>query len=69
MGKSIREAAFRGRFHAAVVAIKRDGMPLNWSGTHIGDEVLKVGAQLNITVAVAVASHWVCECCQLPLSW
>lgn len=42
MGKSIREAAFRGRFHAAVVAIKRNGMPLNWSGTHIGDEVLKV---------------------------
>lgn len=25
VGKTIREAAFRGRFHAAVVAIKRDG--------------------------------------------
>ena len=47
VGKSIREAAFRGRFHAAVVAIKRDGMPLNWSDTHIGDEVLKVGSSWN----------------------
>jgi Trk K+ transport system NAD-binding subunit len=51
VGKSIREAAFRGRFHAAVVAIKRDGMPLNWSGTHIGDEVLKTGDQLLLDVA------------------
>lgn len=48
-GKSIRAAAFRGRFHAAVVAIKRNGMPLNWTGPHIGDEVL----QASITHRVA----------------
>jgi hypothetical protein len=41
-GKSIRDNAFRSRFHAAVVAIKRNGMPLQWSGQQIGDEVLKV---------------------------
>ena len=40
-GKSIRAAAFRGRLHAAVIAIKRQGVPVQWSGDHIGDEVLK----------------------------
>ena len=41
-GKSIRDNAFRSRFHAAVVAIKRNGMPLQWTGQQIGDEVLRV---------------------------
>ncbi|KAL4432402.1 hypothetical protein ABPG77_001701 [Micractinium sp. CCAP 211/92] len=50
-GKTIRSAAFRGRFHAAVVAIKRNGMPLNWSGPHIGDEVLQAGDSLLLDVA------------------
>lgn len=45
-GKSIRAAAFRSRFHAAVVAIKRNGIPLNWTGPHIGDEVLQASAWL-----------------------
>lgn len=50
-GKSIRAAAFRSRFHAAVVAIKRNGIPLNWTGPHIGDEVLQAGDTLLLDVA------------------
>ena len=53
-GKSIRDNAFRSRFHAAVVAIKRNGMPLQWSGQQIGDEVLKVGAVPAVHAAPAV---------------
>lgn len=51
VGKTIRAAAFRGRFHAAVVAIKRNGMPLNWTGPHIGDEKLLAGDHLLLDVA------------------
>ena len=54
VGKSIRDSAFRSRFHAAVVAIKRNGMNLQWSGQQIGDEVLKVGAVPAVHAAPAV---------------
>lgn len=42
VGKSIRGAAFRARFHAAVISVKRNGVPLQWTGAHIGDEILLV---------------------------
>ncbi|EFN59045.1 hypothetical protein CHLNCDRAFT_56692 [Chlorella variabilis] len=51
VGQTIRGSAFRSRFHAAVVAIKRNGMPLKWTGTQIGDEVLKAGDTLLLDVA------------------
>jgi di/tricarboxylate transporter len=49
-GKSIRDAMFRTRFHAAVVSIKRQGIPLEWSGEYIGEELLKGGDQLLLDV-------------------
>lgn len=49
-GKSIRECMFRRRFHAAVVSIKRQGLPLDWTGQHIGEEILRGGDQLLLDV-------------------
>lgn len=49
-GKSIRDSMFRRRFHAAVVSIKRKGLPVDWSGQHIGDETLQGGDQLLLDV-------------------
>lgn len=49
-GKSIRDCMFRRRFHAAVVSIKREGLPLDWTGQHIGDEILRGGDQLLLDV-------------------
>lgn len=50
IGRTIRDCAFRSRFHAAVVSIKRNGMPLPWTGPTIGDEVLRAGDQLLLDV-------------------
>lgn len=52
-----------------MVAIKRNGMPLNWSGTHIGDEVLKVRVGWAITLGgnfceVAICGCWACRSMQ-----
>jgi hypothetical protein len=56
VGQSIRASAFRSRFHAAVVAIKRNGMPLKWTGTYIGDEVLKVSSHGRSRAALMLAA-------------
>ena len=48
-GETIRAAGFRGRFNAAVVAIKRDGIPLEWKG-QIGEEVLQAGDHLLLDI-------------------
>jgi di/tricarboxylate transporter len=50
VGKSIRDSAFRSTFHAAVVAIRRGGLPLSWTGEKIGDEVLHAGDELLLDV-------------------
>jgi len=47
--QSIRASAFRSRFNASVVAIKRDGVPLEWKG-QMGDEVLKPGDNLLLDI-------------------
>lgn len=51
VGKSIRAAAFRSRFHAAVISIKRNGIPINWSSSQIGDEILRAEDRLLLDVA------------------
>jgi di/tricarboxylate transporter len=48
-GQSIRASAFRSRFNASVVAIKRSGIPLEWKG-QMGDEILKVGDNLLLDI-------------------
>lgn len=48
-GQTIRAASFRSRFNAAVVAIKRDGIPHEWKG-QIGDEVLLAGDHLLLDI-------------------
>jgi di/tricarboxylate transporter len=48
-GQSIRASAFRSRFNASVVAIKRDGVPLEWKG-QMGDELLKAGDNLLLDI-------------------
>jgi di/tricarboxylate transporter len=48
-GQSIRASAFRSRFNASVVAIKRDGVPLEWKG-QMGDEILKAGDSLLLDI-------------------
>ncbi len=50
-GSGIRQAAFRSRFHAAVVSVKRKGLPLQWSGSKIGDEKLFAGDELLLDVS------------------
>jgi di/tricarboxylate transporter len=49
-GRSIKDIGFRRRFHAAVVSIRRDGLPLPWTGPTIGDEILKNGDELLLDV-------------------
>jgi Trk K+ transport system NAD-binding subunit len=49
VGQSIREANFRSRFHAAVIAIKRRGIPVEWKGP-IGEEVLQAGDVLLLDI-------------------
>eukprot|EP00890_Picochlorum_soloecismus_P001706 jgi/Picsp_1/2536/NSC_00767-R1_sodium sulfate co-transporter len=49
-GKGIRACAFRSRFHAAVVSVKRKGIPLVWTGPTIGDEILKAEDELLLDV-------------------
>lgn len=49
-GQNIRDCMFRRTFHAAVVSIKRKGLPLSWTGPTIGDEVLRSGDELLLDV-------------------
>lgn len=49
VGQTIRGAAFRSRFHAAVVSIKRNNVAIDWSGKHIGEEVLQASYQPSST--------------------
>ena len=41
VGKTIRQAAFSSRFHAAIVSVKRDNVALSFDDRKIGDEVLQ----------------------------
>ena len=47
---TIRDSGFRSRFHAAVVSVRRGGIPLPWTGPTIGDEVLMGGDELLLDV-------------------
>lgn len=42
MGQTVRVAAFRSRFHAGVLAIVRENVALDWTGSSLSDEVLQV---------------------------
>ncbi|GAB4819177.1 hypothetical protein N2152v2_006223 [Parachlorella kessleri] len=48
VGKTIRQAAFSSRFHAAIVSVKRDNVALGFNDRKMGDEV--AGDQLLLSV-------------------
>lgn len=50
VGQSIKEVGFRSRFHAAVISIKRKGVPIVYSAP-IGEEILEAGDELLLDVA------------------